>query len=92
MPGLTRETFNIAGATHSFLCAEPAGTPMAVVLSLHGSRSRADRQARLSRMATLADKPGGAAVAFPQAVARSAAGTSGTTGATWRFSSHSLSR
>jgi polyhydroxybutyrate depolymerase len=68
MPGLTRETFDIGGETRSFLFAEPAARPTAVVLSLHGSRSRADRQARLSRMATLADQPDGAAVAFPQAV------------------------
>ena len=45
------------------LVAEPLGAATAIVLSLHGSTSRPDRQALLSRMAPLTEQ--GAVVAFP---------------------------
>ncbi|HXA32131.1 MAG TPA: PHB depolymerase family esterase [Acidimicrobiales bacterium] len=47
--------------------AEPASPATAVVLSLHGTRSTANQQARLSRMETWADEHG-VVVAFPEAV------------------------
>lgn len=46
------------------LVAEPVGTPSVIILSLHGSRSTAERQVLLSRMDSLAEH--GAVVAFPQ--------------------------
>jgi|HubBroStandDraft_1064217.scaffolds.fasta_scaffold22140_3 polyhydroxybutyrate depolymerase len=65
---LTRQTITVGGDQRSFLLAEPQGPVAGVVLSLHGTRSGADRQARLSGMARLASGAGGAVVAFPQAV------------------------
>jgi polyhydroxybutyrate depolymerase len=59
-------TLTIGGSARSFLLAEPPGDAAGVVLSLHGTRSRADRQVRLSRLAALADTAG-AVVAFPEA-------------------------
>jgi polyhydroxybutyrate depolymerase len=60
----------VGGTRRRYLLAQPAGEASGVVLSLHGTRSTAEGQARLSRMASLAglsDQP--AAVAFPEAVA-----------------------
>lgn len=65
-PAVRQETIGVGGSTRMFLLAEPVGTPSAVILGLHGTRSRAARQLQLSRMAPLAAQ--GAAVAFPQAV------------------------
>jgi polyhydroxybutyrate depolymerase len=59
-------SIEVAGATRIFGLAEPAGQAVAVLLSLHGTRSSWPRQARLSGMARLADA--GAVVAFPEAV------------------------
>jgi polyhydroxybutyrate depolymerase len=59
----------VGGAKRRYLLAQPAGEVSGVVLSLHGTRSSAEDQARLSRMASLAsrsEQP--AAVAFPEAV------------------------
>ena len=50
-----------------YLLAEPDGPPNGVVVSLHGSRSSAEGQVRLSHLDRLADRVG-AAVAFPQAI------------------------
>lgn len=55
---------DIDGQRREYLIAEPTGQPTRLVLSLHGTRSSAARQARLSRMTAA----GGAAVAFPQAI------------------------
>jgi polyhydroxybutyrate depolymerase len=63
---VTRRKLTVAGVNRSYLLAEPAGTPSGIVLSLHGSSSTADQQARYSAMATLADSAN-AVVAFPQA-------------------------
>lgn len=56
-----------------YLLAEPESAPAGLVLSLHGSRSNADRQARLSGLAGLAETAG-AVVVFPEAVAPLGAG------------------
>jgi polyhydroxybutyrate depolymerase len=61
-------TIDVAGVRRRFLLAEPAGGVSAVILSLHGTRSSAAGQARLSRMAQLAEDSG-AVVAFPEAIA-----------------------
>jgi polyhydroxybutyrate depolymerase len=60
------QSIDVGGSTRIFGLAEPAGQVTAVLLSLHGTRSRWPRQARLSGMARLADV--GALVAFPEAV------------------------
>jgi polyhydroxybutyrate depolymerase len=57
----------VDGVSRRYLLAEPEGATSALVLSLHGSRSSADGQARLSGLADLADSAG-AVVAFPEAV------------------------
>jgi polyhydroxybutyrate depolymerase len=59
-------SIDVGGSTRVFGLAEPAGEVTAVLLSLHGTRSRWPRQARLSGMARLADV--GAVVAFPEAI------------------------
>jgi poly(3-hydroxybutyrate) depolymerase len=59
-------SIEVGGSTRSFGLAEPAGQVAAVLLSLHGTRSRWPGQARLSGMDRLADA--GAVVAFPEAV------------------------
>jgi polyhydroxybutyrate depolymerase len=59
-------SIRVAGVARSYLLAEPEGTAMGLVLSLHGSRSSADRQARLSGLAGLAETAG-AVVVFPEA-------------------------
>lgn len=63
----TRQSISVGGASRTYLLAEPPNPPSAVVLSLHGTRSTADRQARLSRMEPWTDEHG-AVVAFPEAV------------------------
>jgi polyhydroxybutyrate depolymerase len=60
------ESIRVGGSTRMFGLAEPAGEVAAVLLSLHGTRSRWPSQARLSGMADLADT--GAVVAFPEAI------------------------
>ena len=60
-------TLDVAGVGRSYLLAAPTGDAAAVLLSLHGTRSSARGQVRLSRMASLAEDAG-AVVAFPQAV------------------------
>jgi polyhydroxybutyrate depolymerase len=63
---LSRETLRGADQ-RGYLLAVPAAPPTVIILSLHGTRSRASEQARLSRLDALG-VPVGAAVAFPQAV------------------------
>lgn len=65
IPGV--HSIDVGGSRRSFLLAEPANGASAVILSLHGTRSSAEGQARLSRMAKLADSSG-AVVVFPEAV------------------------
>jgi polyhydroxybutyrate depolymerase len=60
-------SMRVAGVNRSYLLAEPEGATTGLILSLHGSRSRADRQAQLSQLADLADTAG-AVIAFPEAV------------------------
>jgi polyhydroxybutyrate depolymerase len=60
-------TIAVEGVRRSFLLAAPAAGVSAVLLSLHGTRSSASGQSRLSRMAGLADSAG-AVVAFPEAI------------------------
>ncbi len=57
----------VAGVPRRYLLAEPEVAPTGLLLSLHGSRSSADGQARLSGLARLAETEG-AVVAFPEAV------------------------
>ena len=69
---LSSELIQVDGIARRYLLAEPSGPPSVVVLSLHGSRSGPERQARLSRMAALSQE--GAVVAFPQGSLRSGSG------------------
>lgn len=69
---LTAHALQVDGVTRRFLVAEPSRTPSAIVLSLHGSRSGPEGQARLSRMESLTDH--GAVVCFPQGSLRSGSG------------------
>lgn len=64
-------SIKVAGVTRRYLLAEPQGTPTGLVLSLHGSRGSADRQARLTGLDGLAES---AVVAFPEAALRLGAG------------------
>lgn len=66
-------SIRVCGAERSYLLAEPEGKATGLVLSLHGSRSGAERQARLSGLAALADTAG-AVVAFPEATLPAGAG------------------
>ncbi len=59
------QSIDVGGSTRMFGLAEPAGEVAAVLLSLHGTRSRWPRQARLSGMARLTNA--GAVVAFTEA-------------------------
>ena len=59
-------SIRVSGVARSYLLAEPEDTATGLVLSLHGSRSSADRQARLSGLDALAETAG-AVVAFPEA-------------------------
>jgi polyhydroxybutyrate depolymerase len=61
---LTQHVIEFGAAKRSLLVAAPTADPVAIVLSLHGSGSTPERQALLSRMASLADA--GVLVAFPQ--------------------------
>jgi polyhydroxybutyrate depolymerase len=70
---LERHSIILDGHRREFLLGQPAGRPSAVVLSLHGSRSGADGQVRLSRMDRLTGVDS-VVVAFPQAVVRSGFG------------------
>lgn len=63
--GLLRaEVVKVGGIERRFLLAEPSGRPSVIVLSLHGSRSSPEGQARLHSMERFS--PAGAVVAFPQ--------------------------
>ncbi len=64
---LEARSLTVGGARRNFWLAEPDGAASAIVLGLHGTRSNAQRQARLSAMASLA-RDGGAVVVFPEAV------------------------
>ena len=64
---LEARRLTVGGARRNFWLAEPDGTASAIVLGLHGTRSSAPRQARLSAMASLA-REGSAVVAFPEAI------------------------
>jgi polyhydroxybutyrate depolymerase len=66
---LRKQVIAAGGADRSYLVAEPPpGAPVsAVILSLHGTRSTADRQARLSGFGQLA-RTASAVVVFPQAI------------------------
>jgi polyhydroxybutyrate depolymerase len=61
---LRAEVVKAGGIKRRFLLAEPSGAASAIVLSLHGSGSSPNRQARLSSMESLCSA--GAVVAFPQ--------------------------
>jgi poly(3-hydroxybutyrate) depolymerase len=62
---LTSCTIDVGGVPRRLVVAEPGGLPASsLVLSLHGSRSAPEGQARLSRMDALTAQ--GAVVAFPQ--------------------------
>jgi polyhydroxybutyrate depolymerase len=61
---LRAEVLNLESHVRPFLLAEPSGAPSVIVLSLHGSRSSPEQQARLSAMERL--RSSGAVVAFPQ--------------------------
>ena len=58
------EVLNFGSDVRRFLLAEPSGPPSFIVLSLHGSGSSPERQARLSSMERLCSS--GAVVAFPE--------------------------
>jgi polyhydroxybutyrate depolymerase len=64
---LRTESIKVGGVRRLFLLGEPQSAPTSVILSLHGTRSRASEQARLSRLVALA-VPAGVVVAFPEAV------------------------
>jgi polyhydroxybutyrate depolymerase len=61
---LSAQVIQVNGVARRVLLAAPSGTPSIIVLSLHGSRSSPEGQARLSRMEALTQY--GAVVAFPQ--------------------------
>jgi len=67
---LHKQVITAGGADRSYLVAgPPPGAPVsAVIMSLHGTRSTADRQARLSGFGQLA-RTASAVVVFPQAIA-----------------------
>jgi polyhydroxybutyrate depolymerase len=62
---LRAEVLKAGGLGRRFLLAEPSCAPAVVVVSLHGSRSSPEGQARLSSMERLCSS--GAVVAFPEA-------------------------
>jgi polyhydroxybutyrate depolymerase len=66
---LQKQVITAGGANRSYLVAEPPpGAPVsAVIMSLHCTRSTADRQARLSGFGQLA-QTAAAVVVFPQAI------------------------
>jgi polyhydroxybutyrate depolymerase len=61
---LRAEVLNLGSQVRRFLLAEPLGPPSFIVLSLHGSGSSPERQARLTSMERLCSS--GAVVAFAQ--------------------------
>ncbi len=69
---LSSQLVQVNGVARRFLLAEPSRPPSIIVLSLHGSRSSPEGQARLSRMEALTQD--GAVVAFPQASLGSGSG------------------
>jgi polyhydroxybutyrate depolymerase len=73
--GFHKQVITVGETNRLYLVAEPpTGTPVsAVIMSLHGTSSTADGQARLSGFASLADTAG-AVVVFPQAIQRIRAG------------------
>jgi polyhydroxybutyrate depolymerase len=70
---VTPHVIDVNGVRRRLLVAEPTGEPSALVLSLHGSRSGPEQQARLSRMESLVGK--GAVVAYPQGSLPSGSGS-----------------
>jgi polyhydroxybutyrate depolymerase len=70
---LSSQFIQVDGVARRFLLAQPSRPPSVIVLSLHGSRSGPEGQARLSRMASLADH--GAVVCFPQGSLPSGSGS-----------------
>ena len=62
-----RVLLEVAGVGRRYLVVEPSGTATDIVVSLHGTRSTPEGQARLSGLGELADTQG-AVVAFPQAL------------------------
>jgi len=62
---ISEEIVKVGGLSRRFLLVEPAGAPAVIVLSLHGSRSLPERQARLSAMERLCSS--GAVAVFPGA-------------------------
>jgi polyhydroxybutyrate depolymerase len=64
---VTQESIDVGGETRRYLLVVPPSPPTAVVLSLHGTRSMADRQLRLSRLDTVGIRAG-VASAFPEAI------------------------
>jgi len=70
---LSPQFIEVDGVARRFLLAEPPRPPSIIVLSLHGSRSGPESQARLSHMASLTDH--GAVVCYPQGSLRSGSGS-----------------
>ena len=70
---LSSHFIQVDGVARRFLLAEPSRPPSIIVLSLHGSRSGPEGQARLSHMASLTDH--GAVVCFPQGSLQSGSGS-----------------
>ena len=70
---LSSQLIQVDGVARRFLLAEPTRAPSVIVLSLHGSRSSPEGQARLSRMESLTED--GAVVCFPQGSLRSGSGS-----------------
>jgi polyhydroxybutyrate depolymerase len=61
---LRAEVVKAGGIGRRFLLAEPSGSPSVIVLSLHGSRSSPERQARLHPVERFSSA--GAVAAFPE--------------------------
>ncbi len=70
---LSPRFLDVGGARRRMLVATPPGPASSIVLSLHGSRSSPEREARLSRMAPWAEA--GRVVAFPEGGLRSGSGS-----------------
>jgi len=66
MTGTTRN-ITVGGTRRRFVAFDPPGPVSAIILSLHGSRSTAAGQIRLSRMQRLSERAN-ALVVFPQAI------------------------
>jgi polyhydroxybutyrate depolymerase len=61
------QSLHVGGRERGYLLVEPSGPATALILSLHGTRSSADSQLRLSRFVQRGPAVG-AVVAFPQAI------------------------